>query len=193
MEENKISTPCEALVIGGSAGSLEALLKILPNLKTTLAFPVVIVLHRKNTADSTLADLLSSKTNLLVKETEDKEPLIAGQIFVAPADYHLLFENRTLLALDDSEKVNYSRPSIDVTFESAADVFGPALTCLLLSGANADGSAGLIAVKERGGRVLIQDPGSADSPFMPLQAIAAVRPDAILKTQAVADYINTIS
>ena len=190
MAENKINRSCQVLVIGGSAGSLDALLKILPGLKNTIPFPIVIVLHRKNTSDSSLRDLLATKTALKVKEIEDKQIISPGQVYIAPSDYHVLFENRTLLSLDYSEKINYSRPSIDISFESASEVFENATAVLLLSGANADGSAGVKAVKAKGGIVLVQDPASAESSFMPLQALAAVTPDAILRSEELADFIN---
>src|SRR5699024_8587924 len=139
--------------------------------------------------DSSLTDLLASRAHMPVKEIEDKQVLLPGQVYLAPADYHLLFENRTTVSLDYSEKINYSRPSIDVTFESASEVFEQDLGCLLLSGANADGSEGLRKVKAAGGKVMVQDPATADSPFMPLQALATVSPDAILKTEEMAGYI----
>lgn len=192
MEKDKISTSCEALVVGGSAGSLEVLLKVLPGLKQSLDFPIVIILHRKNSADSMLSDLLATRTALKVSEVEDKQPLSPSHIYVAPADYHLLFEKSKVIALDYSEKVNYSRPSIDVSFESASEVFGPALVCLLLSGANSDGISGLKIAKANGGRIAVQHPATAESPFMPEQAILKTEVDLVLKTEDMAAFINSL-
>ena len=192
MEKGKIAPRPEVLIIGGSAGSLEVLLKIFPGIRADLAFALVLVLHRKNSSDSMLSDLLGSRTTLPVKETEDKQPMAPGHVYIAPADYHLLFENDRTLSLDYSEKINFSRPSLDVTFESGAEVFGPAVVCLLLSGANADGVAGLKLVKEKGGLVAVQDPSTALTPFMPGQAILQVDVDQVLKPEAIAGFINSL-
>ena len=183
---------CKALVIGGSAGSLEVLLKILPNLSTELSFPIIIVVHRKQGTDFLLADLLSSKTKLDVKEVEEKEEIRPKTIYIAPSDYHLLIEKHFTFSLDYSEKVNFSRPSIDVTFQSAAEVYTNKLACLLLSGSNADGVIGLKAVKVHEGLALAQDPTTASIGYMPEQAILRVKIDQILKTEEMADYINSL-
>lgn len=139
---------CDTLIIGGSAGSLDVLLKVLPFIRTDITFAIIIVLHRKPTADGLLAGLLSSKTALLVKEVEEKENIVPGIVYIAPSDYHLLIEKDHTFSLDNSEKVNYSRPSIDVTFKSAAEVYKNNLVCFLLSGSNADGVDGLKEVKQ---------------------------------------------
>jgi two-component system chemotaxis response regulator CheB len=131
----------------------------------------VLILHRKTTADSVLQYLLSSRTSLSVKEVEDKEPIQAGTIYIAPPDYHLLVEDKHTFALDSSEKVQYSRPSIDVSFESIAACFGTDVLGILLSGANADGAEGMAAIKAGGGYTIAQDPASADVGYMPQQAI----------------------
>lgn len=183
---------CKALIIGGSAGSLEVLLKILPNLSTDLSFPIIIVVHRKQGTDFLLADLLSSKTTLKVKEVEEKEEIKAKTIYIAPSDYHLLIEKNFTFSLDYSEKVNFSRPSIDVTFQSAAEVYTNKLACLLLSGSNADGVNGLKAVKIHGGLALAQDPATASIGYMPEQAILSVKIDQVLKVEDMADYINSL-
>ena len=107
---------CRLVIIGGSAGSIDVLIRIMPQLRTGLPFAIVIVLHRKNTGDSFLGELFGSRTAIPVTEIEDKNEIRPGQIFIAPADYHLLFETNGSFCLDDSEKVNYSRPSIDVAF-----------------------------------------------------------------------------
>jgi two-component system chemotaxis response regulator CheB len=189
MEENKIG---KVVIIGGSAGSLEVLIKILPRLKPIPYFALVIVLHRKNSEDSTLEELIAIKTTVPVKQVEDKTPLVPGYIYVAPSDYHLLFETNGDLSLDISEKVNYSRPSIDVCFESAAHVYGASLTGILLSGANADGTYGLQKIKKVGGVVVIQDPETAEMPFMPKTALDNNAPDFVLGIEELLQFINSI-
>ena len=184
---------CEAIIIGGSAGSLDVLLKVLPSLDTDISFPIVIVLHRKAGADSLLTDLLSSKTKLIVKEVEEKERIRPGVIYLAPSDYHLLIENNRTFSLDSSEKINYSRPSIDVTFQSAAEIYKENLACLLLSGANSDGAAGLRFVKKYGGQTLIQNPQSAAVSYMPAYAEGSVAIDKVLQSEEMGEYINGLS
>lgn len=184
---------CEALIIGGSAGSLDVLLKVLPELQAALPFPIIIVLHRKPGKENMLVDLLNTKTPLTVKDIEEKEMLKPGIIYIVPPSYHLLIENNKSLSLDASEKVNYSRPSIDVTFESAAEVFGSGLVCILLSGANSDGTKGLEKVKTNGGQTIIQNPASAISRFMPEHALEKVPIDLVLSPKEIAKYINQLS
>ncbi|MGF1925607.1 MAG: chemotaxis protein CheB [Bacteroidia bacterium] len=183
---------CKALVIGGSAGSLDVLLKILPRLSTDLSFPIIIVVHRKQGTDFLLSDLLSSKTTLTVKEVEEKDEINPKTIYIAPSDYHLLIEKDFTFSLDYSEKVNFSRPSIDVTYQSAAEVYTDKLACLLLSGSNADGVNGLLTVKSYGGLAIAQDPSTASMGYMPQQAILKVKIDQILKVEEMADYINLL-
>ncbi len=183
---------CKALIIGGSAGSLEVLLKVLPALKPIITFPIVIVVHRKKGADSLLADLLTTKTILKVKEAEEKDILQPATIYIVPSDYHLLIEKNLTFSLDYSEKVNYSRPSIDVTFNSAAEVYGDKLVCLLLSGSNSDGVNGLIATSRYGGETAVQEPTSAQVDYMPRQAILKAKIDHILPIGDMAEYINNL-
>jgi two-component system chemotaxis response regulator CheB len=180
----------KAIVIGGSAGSLDVLLKVLPKLSPHLTFPLIIVIHRKHGKESLLPELLSSRTQLVVKEVDEKEPILPGTIYIAPSDYHLLIEQDYTFSLDYSEKVNYSRPSIDVTFQTAAEVYKEGLACLLLSGSNSDGVEGLKSVKQWGGKALIQDPASAQVPYMPAQAEKLVKIDLILPIESIAEFIN---
>jgi two-component system chemotaxis response regulator CheB len=183
---------CRALIIGGSAGSLDVLLKVLPAIDRDITFPIVIVIHRKKGTDSMLSDLLSTKTTLEVKEAEEKEGLQAGFIYIVPSDYHLLVERDLTISLDSSEKINYSRPSIDVTFQSAAEVYGAKLACILLSGSNSDGVNGLIYTKRFGGETAVQDPSSAQVDYMPKQAILKAEIDHVLKIEEMANYINLL-
>lgn len=184
---------CEALIIGGSAGSLSVLLSVLPELRDELNFPVIIVLHRKPGKDSILTDLLSSKTKLRVKEVEEKEKILNSTVYIAPPNYHLLIEKDRSFSLDASEKVNFSRPSIDVTFESASEVFAENNVCLLLSGANSDGTAGLRKVKENGGMALVQNPESAVAVFMPQNALQSVEIDEVLEVKNMGAFINNLN
>ena len=192
MEKSTLISGCKVLIIGGSAGSLDVLLKILPHLEIP-SFAIVIVLHRKHTDDTTLEELIAVKTIIPVKEVEDKLALEPGNIYIAPSDYHLLFEKNNLLSLDTSEKINYSRPSIDVAFESASDVYGKSLVGILLSGANADGTDGLIAIKNAGGTIIVQKPETADMPFMPNNAIEHTSPDYILEVEEILEFISRIN
>jgi two-component system, chemotaxis family, protein-glutamate methylesterase/glutaminase len=184
---------CEAFIIGGSAGSLDVLLKVLPVIDAAVKFPIVIVIHRKHGTDSLLADLLSGRTELQVKEVDEKEKIKAGFIYIAPSDYHLLIERDHTFSLDYSEKINYSRPSIDVTFQTAAEVYKDKLVCLLLSGSNSDGVNGLKNVKEWGGMALIQDPETAQVAYMPAQAQLNVQIDKVLKPEDIGEFINLLS
>lgn len=190
MEKNKRMNHCEALIIGGSAGSLEVLLKVLPFLNVDIELAIIIVLHRKTGPGDLLTSLLSSRTKLPVKEAEEKEAVNVGTVYLAPPDYHLLIENDHTFSLDHFEKINYSRPSIDVSFQSAAEVYKNGLAGLLLSGANADGMAGLQQIKKYGGLTAIQEPESAAVSFMPLHALLNVKIDSVLTIKDMASFIN---
>jgi len=189
MEENQIRSLLNVVIIGGSAGSLEVLLQVLPKLENIDSIVIILILHRRNSDDTVLEELLRMKSGLKVRQIEDKTGIKAGRVYVAPADYHLLIEHNQSFSLDVSEKVNYSRPSIDVSFESAADVFETRLTAILLSGANNDGTKGLLAVKNKGGIVIIQSPETADVPFMPEHAIKNLEADYVLTPTAIVEFI----
>lgn len=178
------------IVIGGSAGSLDVLFRVLPALRADFPYPIAIVLHRRANVDTMLTELLNMKTKLLLTEPEDKEPIRPGCIYLAPGDYHILFEKDGVISLDYSEKVAYSRPSIDVAFQSAAEAYGANATCILLSGANADGSEGLRRIRDVGGTAIVQLPESAEVAFMPQQAISRQLADQILDVVGISDYLN---
>lgn len=179
MAENALDTR-RYLAIGGSAGSLEVILNLVAQLPRLPNAVVIIVVHRKKDNDSILVNLLSSRTRLPVKEVEDKEPILLNTVYLAPPDYHLLIERSDLFSLDSSEKVQYSRPSIDVTFESVAQAFGDKTIGILLSGANADGAAGLAKIRRAGGYTIVQDPATADVGYMPQQALELTPVDSVL-------------
>jgi two-component system chemotaxis response regulator CheB len=180
------------LLIGGSAGSLDVLLKVLPELKADLNFAIILILHRKYNNDSSLTTLLNGKTSLKVKEADDKDTILPGWIYLAPADYHLLVEADHTLSLDDSEKVNYSRPCIDITFQTAAEAYGSTLCALLLSGASSDGAEGLEQIKHYGGVTAVQDPLSAEVSYMPVKAIEKSKPSCILDIAGIITFINSL-
>ncbi len=163
--------PFKVVVIGGSAGSLEVVLTILEKLPAHPGVVFILVFHRKNDKDSLLENLLSHRTRLPVREVEDKEPILPNHIYIAPPDYHLLIEDEASFSLDSSEKIHFSRPSIDVTFESVAETFRDRVIGLLLSGANSDGAKGLLRIRELGGYTLVQNPEQAELGYMPQQAI----------------------
>jgi two-component system chemotaxis response regulator CheB len=180
------------MVIGGSAGSLEVILKLVAAIPLTDHLSVLIIVHRKNDGESLLTNLLSSRTHLNVKEIEDKDVILPGYIYIAPADYHVLIENENMFSLDSSEKVHHSRPSIDVSFESVAEIFNASAVGILLSGANSDGAEGLHIIQNAGGFTIVQDPKSADVDFMPQQALDQMQPDKILNTNDMADFLKQL-
>ena len=184
MAENALDTR-RYLVIGGSAGSLEVILNLVAQLPRQPNAVVIIVVHRKKDNESILVNLLSSRTRLAVKEVEDKDPILLNTIYLAPPDYHLLIERTDLFSLDSSEKIQYSRPSIDVTFESVAEAFGTKTIGILLSGANADGAAGMAKIRQAGGYTIVQDPATADVGYMPQQALDLTPVDSILSASEI--------
>lgn len=182
------AVPTAAIVIGGSAGALDALAIILPALPADLAVPVVIALHVSPREPSHLAAVLGNKCALPVREADDKEPVEHG-VYLAPPDYHLLVERSRCFSLSVDELVHFSRPSIDVLFETAAAAFGPALVAVLLSGANDDGAHGLAAVRAAGGTTVVQDPVSAAVATMPRSALALGCVDHILAPARIGPFL----
>jgi two-component system, chemotaxis family, protein-glutamate methylesterase/glutaminase len=191
MEKVKMRKDYKLVVIGGSAGSLEVIIRMLQTLKND-SLAIIIILHRKESIHSALADLLNLKTAMRVKEAEEKEFIEPGNVYLAPADYHLLIENNRSFSLDYSEKVNFSRPSIDVTFECAASIFKKDAIGILLSGGNADGVEGLKAIKKAGGYCVVQDPESALVSFMPLFAIKELEVDRTLNADELASFLSSV-
>ena len=193
MEEKQVRGTNRLIIIGGSSGSLEALLAMLPKLDNKFAIPIVIILHRSGNTDNGLTDLLCSKTVLHIKEADEKDRLQRGWIYLAPPDYHLLLEEDGTVSLDASQKVNYSRPSIDVSFMSAAEVYKERLTAVLLSGANADGAGGMKTIKQLGGRNIVQDPAEAVVSYMPEQAMLLSPAADVLTVVNIAKLLNEIA
>ncbi|GLS05273.1 chemotaxis protein CheB [Chitiniphilus shinanonensis] len=170
----------QALVIGGSAGGIEALLQLLPALPADCPIPVVVLVHLPDGHYSLLPDVFAPHVALPVKEADEKEALSPGTLYFAPPGYHLLIERNRTFSLSTEPPVHYSRPAIDVLFETAADAYGPTLAALLLTGANEDGAAGLAQVTRHGGTVLVQDPAEARIPTMPLAGLRATGGQAIV-------------
>jgi two-component system chemotaxis response regulator CheB len=183
----------EAIVIGGSAGALPVLEHVLPAIPRDCAIPVAIVIHVLPTRPSLLVGVLGAHCALPVKEAEDKESVRGGVVYVAPPGYHLLIERDRTFALSVDEPVNYSRPAIDVLFESAADAYQARLAGVVLSGANQDGARGLAVIKARGGLAVVQSPEDAAARTMPDAALAAVRADHVLATGALAALLGGLA
>ncbi len=186
------STKTELIVIGGSAGSLQVIIEMIKKLDENLRFPILLVVHRKAQTTNILQTLLQQFSAVEVIEIEDKTDVRNNKIYIAPADYHLLFEDKKTMSLDSSEKMNYSRPSIDVTFRSAAEIFGENMIGILLSGANADGVEGLSYIKKNRGKVWIQDPETAEVDYMPKHAVEEIDYDLIINSGNLANYINQL-
>ena len=163
----------QAVVIGASAGGVQALSQVLPALPADFAAPVLVVVHIPPRRENALVELFAGKCQLAVKEAEDKEPIAPGTIYFAPPDYHLLVETSGTIALSSDEAVNHSRPAIDVLFESAADAFGPGVVGIVMTGANHDGAQGLRALCAAGGHGIVQSPATAEVATMPEAALAA--------------------
>ena len=187
------SRPFEAMVIGVSAGGLAALGKILPELSEDFPLAVLIVQHMRRDADGFLWRHLDTLSRLTVKEAEDKEAIQPKTVYIAPPDYHLLVEPDRTLSLSADERVNFSRPSIDVLFETAAEVYQQRLIGVILTGANNDGTHGLQTIKSYGGLAMVQSPESAESDAMPRSAIAEVAVDHIVPLDRMGQFLNDLA
>jgi two-component system, chemotaxis family, protein-glutamate methylesterase/glutaminase len=182
----------ELVVIGSSWGGLDALERLLAALPASFPAPVVIAQHRgPASGEGMFASLLRHNSGLPVADAEDKDRLEAGRVYVAPPDYHLLVE-RGSLALSVEAPVAFSRPSIDVLFESAADAYADRLVAVVLTGANEDGAEGLLRVKERGGFVIVQDPATAEQPAMPEAAVATGAADRVLPLEGIGPCLTDL-
>ncbi len=183
----------EVIVIGGSAGSMAALAELLPMLPASYPIPIVIVQHLHPLQDAYHLERYASLCDLRVKEADEKEPLLPGWVYLAPPNYHLLMEDNRTFSLSVDEKVNYARPSIDVLFESAADVYRSRAVGVILTGANNDGAYGLSIIKQNGGLAIVQDPQTAEKPFMPQAAIKKTQVDHILPIRGIGKLLFDIT
>jgi two-component system chemotaxis response regulator CheB len=186
----------DAVAIGASAGGVEALSMLLPAVPAALRAAILIVLHLPRERASVLAEIFSAKCARPVREAVDKEPVEPGTVYFAPPDYHLLVDRAgpagAHLALSADDLVNFSRPSIDVLFESAADVYGQRLIGIILTGANHDGAAGLAAVHEASGITVVQHPDTAQSSLMPMAAIKRSPVDYVLTLEQIAELLRSL-
>jgi two-component system chemotaxis response regulator CheB len=183
----------EAIVVGVSAGGLVALAEVLPKLDKDMTLPVMIVQHQSHDSDDFLVRYFDDLCRHSVKEVEDKMPVESGTIYFAPANYHLLVEPDKTFSLSTEARVNYSRPSIDVLFESAADTYMDRLVGIILTGANSDGTNGAARIKELGGLIIAQDPETAEADAMPMSVIKHVQVDHILALNRIGDFINSLN
>lgn len=185
-------TRIEALVIGASAGGIDALMRLLPALPPAPTYPVVIVLHLPDDRESRLAEVFQQRLPLPVLQAEDKAMLQPGHVYFAPPGYHLSIESDRSFSLSQEEPVHFSRPSIDILMESAADAYGANLCGILLTGASHDGAAGLASIGAAGGLTVVQDPRDAEISTMPAAAIRARPPEKIMSLNAMRTLLSTL-
>jgi two-component system chemotaxis response regulator CheB len=179
----------QAVVIGASAGGTAALQKILPFLPADFPLPIVIVQHLHPLQDGAAIIYYSGGCALVVKDADEKELVRSGFVYFAPPNYHLLIENDHTFSLSVDAKIHFTRPSVDVLFESAADAYGADLIGVILSGANQDGAAGLLRIKQRGGVTVVQDLQDAEVSYMPNAAIETANPDHILAADGICNFL----
>jgi two-component system chemotaxis response regulator CheB len=187
-----VPRPASLVVIGASAGAVEALTVVLSQLTPAFPLPIVITVHLPASAPSLLPALFSEKCALMAVEAEDKQPLAPGVAYFAPPDYHVLVEPSRVVSLNADAPVNFSRPAIDVLFESAAAALGPQVLGILLTGANSDGALGLHAIQRAGGYTVVQDPKTALASAMPEAALRLFRPDQVLGLTEIAALLATL-
>jgi len=175
----------KVLLLGGSAGSFKILFRAVKHLPPDLGKTVIIIIHRKKNFFSEIEKLFGENSRMYLREVSDKEPIDGNTIYIAPANYHTLVENEKQFSLDVSESVWYSKPSIDVTFESAAEAFKNNCTAILLSGANQDGANGLLKLRNQGSLTIVQDPADAEMADMPNAAIQVNAADYVLSAEEI--------
>ena len=182
----------KAVVIGVSSGGLKALKTILPALPKKFSLPIIVLQHIGTQSNNSWISILGDSMNLNIKEADEKEKIEKSTVYIAPPSYHLLIEKDATFSLIVDERVNYAIPSIDVLFESAADVYKDKLIGVVLTGANNDGARGLKKIKENGGVTIVQDPATAETAYMPAAAIAASKPDYIESLENIAGLLITL-
>jgi len=187
-----INEKYKAIVAGVSAGGLSALSGILKGLPSDYPVPIIVVQHRAKDQKDLLEEVLQGKCEIRIKQADEKEKIETGFVYTAPPDYHLLIENDKTFSLSSDEPVHFSRPSIDVLFETAATVFGDTLIGIILTGANNDGAAGIVAIKKNGGLTIAQDPAEAQFPFMPEAAIQTKAVQHVLTLSEINNFLSKI-
>jgi two-component system chemotaxis response regulator CheB len=180
---------CEAVVVGASAGGVEAMLTVLGSLPSGFALPLIVLLHMPEGRRSELSTVFERRLRRPVREVDDKAMVEKGFIYVAPPSYHLSIEQDRSFSLSVEPRVHHSRPSIDVLFESAADAYGQALAGVLMTGASQDGASGLLAIHHTGGLTVVQDPHEAKVSTMPEAALRLFKPDHILTLQGIGELL----
>jgi len=183
----------EAIVMGVSSGGMSAMKIMLPIFPKNFSIPVIIVQHIGARAVNEWIKLLHNKCRIHIKEADEKELIEPGNVYIAPANYHLLIEKDRTFSLTIDERVNYARPAIDVLFESAAETYGKSLIGIVLTGSNHDGTAGIKRIQECGGLTIVEDPATAQSAFMPASAISAIQPDYILPLKEIIETLVKLS
>lgn len=192
MTKFKIDREYKAVIIGGSAGSFQGIVKILSRLPGDFELPIIMCLHRLKHVRNGFVEALSIKSVKPVEEPFDKEPIKRRKVYLAPSNYHLMVELGNTFALSTDEMVNNSRPSIDVSFSTAAYVYKSKLVSILLSGANRDGAMGTKKVKEWGGLTIVQEPKECMMPAMPNAAIEACKIDHILTIENIIQFMSDL-
>ena len=183
----------ELVAIGASAGGMEALREIVSTLDSDFVLPIVVVQHVSPHSNNYLVQYLDDYCDLSVVEAVEKQKILPGYVYLAPPNYHLLVEEDHTLSFTVSEKVNFSRPSIDVLFETAALAYKKKTIGVLLTGASHDGAEGMRLIHVAGGMTVVQDPSSAFVPIMPEAAINSTPVDYVLSLEEIAPFLNTIS
>lgn len=182
----------EAIVVGASAGGVEALLSIFGDLPETFSLPIIAVLHLPDQHRSQLAEVFARRLRIPVREGQDKEVIQPGTLYFASPGYHLSVEHDRSLSLSQEDRVHHSRPAIDYLFASAADAYGQGLLAILLTGANQDGAQGLAHAKQSGATTVVQDPKDARIAVMPLAALALHTPDHILTLSRIGSLLASL-
>ncbi len=182
-----------AIIIGGSAGSFKILCKVIDSLPADYPIPIIVCAHRLRTVKIGIISALSSNSRIKICEPCDKDPIEPGNVYIAPANYHLLIEQGNFFTLSTSKPINHSRPSIDIMMKSAAGVYNERLLGILISGANSDGAEGMIAIHNSGGTTIVQDPDEAEISSMPEAAIHSYNPDYIYNADKIINFIGNLA
>lgn len=193
MTRFRLNNKFKAVVIGGSAGSFQGIVKILSELPKDFPLPIIMCLHRLKHVRNGFTEALSLKSIKEVVEPYDKENIKKGQVYLAPANYHLCIELGNYFSLSTEEMVNNSRPAIDLTLSTAAYVYRDKLIGILLSGANRDGAYGMKAIKDKGGLTIVQEPTECMIDTMPTAAIKATTIDHVLKVDEIVKFLDELN
>jgi two-component system, chemotaxis family, protein-glutamate methylesterase/glutaminase len=192
MNKYNLNNSYKAVVIGGSAGSFQGVVKILSQLPKGFPLPIIMCLHRLKHVRNGFVEALSIKSVVQVTEPNDKENIRRGSVYLAPANYHMSVELGNHFALSTEEMVNNSRPSIDITLGTCAFVYKDKLIGILLSGANRDGAVGMKSIHEKGGLTIVQEPSECMIDTMPKAALAATSIDYVMKTDQIIDFLKEL-